>query len=98
MTTILVWLGIMFSPLILLLLVFIFLLAFIPHLITFGVFTVICVIFERWRYKSIRDERPKPDWTDTGERFIDPETARLTGVYLDTNGQRYYVAINSENS
>ena len=48
---------------------------------------------ERWRYKPVRQERPDPRWTDTGERFVDPETGRLTAVYFDpVKGERHYLA------
>ena len=51
---------------------------------------------ERWRYKPVRQERPDPRWTDTGERFVDPETGVLTAVYFDAEkGERHYLAAKS---
>jgi hypothetical protein len=48
---------------------------------------------ERWRYKPIDDRAPKPDWQETGERFIDPETGKLITVYVQSStGERRYVA------
>ncbi len=56
----------------------------------------IALVIERWRYKRIRDERPDPRWTDTGERFVDPETGALTAVYFDpASGERHYLAAES---
>ncbi|MDE2224971.1 MAG: hypothetical protein KGJ46_06855 [Xanthomonadaceae bacterium] len=66
---------------------------FLPQLIIGGLFLIIALAIERWRYKPIRSERPDPRWTDTGERFVDPETGVLTAVYFDpTHGERHYLA------
>lgn len=46
-------------------------------------------IFER-RYKPLRDGRPGPDWRDTGERFIDPESGRPVAVFTSATGERQY--------
>jgi len=65
---------------------------FIPHLIVGGLLLVVGLAIERWRYKPIVHRPPEPSWTDTGERFIDPETNRLTAVYLDAmSGERHYI-------
>lgn len=64
-----------------------------PSLFLFviGAILVIGVIYEPWRYKKIVS-RPQAGWQPTGERFIDPETGRLTEVYYDAaTGQRHYV-------
>ncbi|MDE2496905.1 MAG: hypothetical protein KGK35_03675 [Xanthomonadaceae bacterium] len=66
---------------------------FLPQLIIGGLFLIIALAIERWRYKPIRSERPDPRWTDTGERFVDPETGVLTAVYFDPrHGERHYLA------
>ena len=68
------------------------LVVFLPQLIIGGLLLVGGLAIERWRYKPVRDERPDPRWTDTGERFIDPETGALTAVYFDpANGERHYL-------
>ena len=41
-------------------------------LIGWGVLLLIGLLIERWRYKPLGERRPGPDWTPTGERFIDP--------------------------
>jgi len=70
------------------------LVVFIPHLIIGGVLLLVGLAIERWRYKPIVQRPPEPDWTDTGERFIDPETNKLIAVYLDAaGGERHYIAI-----
>jgi len=67
---------------------------FLPQLIIGGLFLIIALAIERWRYKPIRDGRPDPRWTDTGERFVDPETGVLTAVYFDSaRGERHYLAV-----
>ena len=69
---------------------------FLPQLIIGGLFLIIALAIERWRYKPIRDGRPDPHWTDTGERFVDPETGVLTAVYFDASkGERHYLAAKS---
>jgi len=67
---------------------------FVPQLIAGGLLLVIGLAIERWRYKQISHQPPKPGWTDTGERFVDPETNQLIAVYLDkTNSDRHYLAV-----
>lgn len=66
---------------------------FLPQLIIAGLLLILALAIERWRYKPLRTARPDPRWLDTGERFIDPETGRLTTVYFDPeNGERHYLA------
>lgn len=66
---------------------------FLPQLIIGGLFLIIALAIERWRYKPIGTARPDPRWTDTGERFVDPETGVLTAVYFDADkGERHYLA------
>lgn len=66
---------------------------FLPQLMAGGVFLIVALAIERWRYKPVRSGRPDPRWSDTGERFVDPETGRMTAVYFDpAKGERHYVA------
>ena len=66
---------------------------FLPQLIIGGLFLIIALAIERWRYKPVSDQRPDPRWADTGERFVDPETGVLTAVYFDSaKGERHYLA------
>lgn len=56
-----------------------------------GLVLTLAIVYERWRYRSIVT-RPEPGWQATGERFVDPETERLTEVYYDpATGSRHYV-------
>ncbi|HEX5954270.1 MAG TPA: hypothetical protein VFY94_13935 [Rhodanobacteraceae bacterium] len=55
---------------------------------------IVALAIERWRYKPIRVAGPDPHWTDTGERFVDPETGLTTAVYFDpASGERHYLAV-----
>ena len=66
---------------------------FLPQLVIGGLFLIIALAIERWRYKPIRSAPPDPRWTDTGERFVDPETGVLTAVWFDAaKGERHYLA------
>lgn len=66
---------------------------FLPQLIIGGLFLIVGLAIERWRYKPVSANRPDPRWTDTGERFVDPETGVMTAVYFDpVNGERHYLA------
>ena len=57
-----------------------------------GLVLTLGVVYERWHYKRLA-ERVQPDWEASGERFVDPETGRLTEVYYDKRDQtRHYVA------
>ena len=63
-------------------------------LIGWGVLLLIGLLIERWRYKPLSGRNPGPDWTATGERFIDPETGKLVAVYFHPRtGERRYVAL-----
>jgi hypothetical protein len=67
---------------------------FVPQLLLGGLLLVVGLAIERWRYKAIDRGRPEAGWTDTGERFVDPETHALTAVYLDAaSGERHYLVI-----
>ncbi|HLI17318.1 MAG TPA: hypothetical protein VKV22_03490 [Rhodanobacteraceae bacterium] len=66
---------------------------FLPQLVIGGLFLIVALAIERWRYKPVSESRPDPRWTDTGERFVDPETGVLTAVYFDpAKGERHYLA------
>ena len=59
-----------------------------------GVFLLIGLLIERWRYKPLAKRSPGPDWTATGERFVDPETGKLVTVFFHPGiGERRYVAL-----
>jgi hypothetical protein len=69
------------------------LMLFLPQLIIGGLLLIVGLAIERWRYKPVRAGRPDPRWTDTGERFVDPETGLMTAVYFDpAKGERHYLA------
>ena len=66
---------------------------FLPQLIIGGLSLIVALAIERWRYKPVQNASPDPGWTDTGERFVDPETGVLTAVYFDAaKGERHYLA------
>ena len=68
--------------------------ALLPQLIFGGLLLVVGLAIERWRYKPVQSASPDPRWTDTGERFVDPETGVLTAVYFDpAKGERHYLAV-----
>jgi len=69
------------------------LMLFLPQLIIGGTLLILALAIERWRYKPVTAAAPDPGWTDTGERFVDPETGLLTAVYFDSaKGERHYLA------
>lgn len=54
---------------------------------------VLGLVVERWRYKPLGLRPPGPDWQDTGERFVDPETGKTVAVYFHPgSGERRYIA------
>ncbi|MGE5269503.1 MAG: hypothetical protein ACM3JG_07505 [Thiohalocapsa sp.] len=54
---------------------------------------LLAALFERWRYKRLADTSPGPDWEQTDERFVDPETGKLVTVYFHPRtGERRYIA------
>lgn len=70
---------------------------FLPQLIIGGLFLILALAIERWRYKPVSAERPDPRWSDTGERFVDLETGVLTAVYFDAaKGERHYLAARAD--
>ncbi len=69
---------------------------FVPQLVIGGLLLLIGLAIERWRYKPIVTRRPDARWSDTGERFVDPETGKLTAVYFDAaSGERHYIAVDA---
>jgi hypothetical protein len=67
---------------------------FLPQLIIGGLILIVGLAIERWRYKPLGEGRPDPRWSDTGERFVDPETGKLTAVYFDAaTGERHYIVV-----
>lgn len=71
---------------------------FLPQLVIGGAFLIVALAIERWRYKPIAFVQPDPHWSDTGERFVDPETGLLTAVYFDAaTGERHYLAAPADN-
>jgi hypothetical protein len=57
-----------------------------------GVLILLGTLFERYRYRRLRDTPPGPGWTDTGERFRDPETDATVAVFFHArSGERRYV-------
>lgn len=70
------------------------LILFLPQLAIGGLILILALAIERWRYKPVSNARPDPRWSDTGERFVDPETGLLTAVYFDpAKGERHYLAV-----
>ena len=67
---------------------------FLPQLLIVSVVLLLGVGLERWRYRALRNDAPDPRWEDTGERFVDPESGRLTAVYFDAEtARRHYVIV-----
>lgn len=55
-----------------------------------GLILLAAVLFERWRYGR-GNAASGSEWQETDERFIDPETGRLTQVlYNARTGDRSY--------
>ncbi|MBV8665114.1 MAG: hypothetical protein JO269_01395 [Burkholderiaceae bacterium] len=60
-----------------------------------GVILLLAVLFERWRYQQSHNANGA--WQETGERFIDPESGRLTKVLYDPHsGERRYVPVDAD--
>jgi len=61
-------------------------------LLVWGVLLVCGVVFERVRYKPLKDAAPGPGWEKTPERFIDDATGDEVAVYVrPSTGERAYV-------
>lgn len=54
---------------------------------------LVALLFENRRYKRVLDVAPGPDWQETEERFVDPETGQTVTVFFNAaTGERRYVA------
>jgi hypothetical protein len=63
----------------------------LPHLLVLGLMLTAGIVWERWRYKA-SERAVLPDWTATGERFVDPGSGVMMEVYFDPrSGERHYV-------
>jgi hypothetical protein len=59
-----------------------------------GAVILLGTVFERFRYRRLGDAPPGPGWTDTGERFRDPETDATVAVFFHPpSGERRYVRL-----
>lgn len=59
-----------------------------------GALIVIGTVFERVLYKPLKAGNPGPGWTETGERFVDPETGTMVKVLFNaTSGERRYAPV-----
>ena len=65
-----------------------------PALVPIGAGALILLgtLFERHRYRRLGEAPTGPGWTDTGERFRDPETDATVAVFFHAqSGERRYV-------
>ena len=59
-----------------------------------GALILLGTLFERHRYRRLSDAPPGPGWTDTGERFRDPETGATVAVFFHAqSGERRYIRL-----
>jgi len=59
-----------------------------------GALILLGTLFERHRYRRLGDPPTGPGWTDTGERFRDPETNATVAVYFHAqSGERRYARL-----
>ena len=59
-----------------------------------GVLILAGTLFERYHYRRLADAPPGPGWTDTGERFRDPESDATVAVFFHPpSGERRYVRV-----
>ncbi|MDR3539096.1 MAG: hypothetical protein P4L71_21560 [Acetobacteraceae bacterium] len=57
-----------------------------------GVLVLAGTLFERVRYQRLQDAPPGSGWSDTGERFVDPDTKSQVAVFFNAaSGERRYV-------
>jgi hypothetical protein len=62
-------------------------------LLVMGGAITVGTVFERVLYKPVLSDRPGRGWTNTGERFVDPETGETVDVFYNAaSGERRYVA------
>jgi hypothetical protein len=58
---------------------------------------LVALLIERRRYKEILAAPPGPDWTATGERFVDTASGQAVAVYFHAaSGKRAYVAADAQ--
>jgi hypothetical protein len=58
-----------------------------------GIVLLTATVFERWRYQRTA-KGSKTGWQDTDERFVDPESGKLTKViYNPRTGERLYMPV-----
>lgn len=61
-------------------------------LLVLGGALTVGTVFERVLYKPVVSDRPGRGWTNTGERFVDPETGETVDVFYNAvSGERRYV-------
>jgi hypothetical protein len=59
-----------------------------------GALILLGTLFERHRYRRLGDAPPGSGWTDTGERFRDPETDATVAVFFHAqSGERRYIRL-----
>jgi hypothetical protein len=57
-----------------------------------AVIVVVCGVASLFVRRHGESDRPQSDWRSTDEVFKDPSTNRTMRVWLDTAGERHYVA------
>ncbi len=60
-------------------------------LVLIAVAVVVAVVISLFVRRHGESDKPSPDWTPTGEVFIDPGTERSMRVWVDRSGERHYV-------
>lgn len=64
-----------------------------PVLLIVGLVAVGGVLVDRGYKTPLETGSPGPGWVGTDERFVDPETGRMTRVWIKpASGERRYVA------
>lgn len=63
-----------------------------PVIAVILVVLVICAILSITLRRHGESDRPNPEWKRTDELFNDPSTNRVMRVWLDSAGERHYVA------
>lgn len=53
---------------------------------------VVCAVLSLALRRHGESDKANPDWRRTEEVFNDPSTNRVMRVWLDTSGERHYVA------
>jgi len=63
-----------------------------PVFVVILVVLAVCFVLSVALRRHGESDRPNPDWRRTEELFNDPSTNRVMRVWLDTGGERHYVA------